>query len=99
MPPRAFILVLALIQPIGLSAKAIDYLSEVKPIFAENCYRCHGAAQQKSGFRMDTAALALKGGKTGPAFEPGKSENSLLIQAIKGTHADIARMPYKKPPL
>jgi mono/diheme cytochrome c family protein len=82
-----------------LAAAPVNYIREIKPVFAENCYRCHGASQQKGELRMDTAALALKGGETGPAFKPGKSAESLLVQAIKGTHEEISRMPYKKPPL
>ncbi|MDB6131732.1 MAG: cytochrome [Verrucomicrobiales bacterium] len=78
---------------------AVDYLQEVKPIFAEHCFRCHGGSQQKGGLRVDTGALALKGGDNGVSFKPGKSTESLLTQVIKGTHDDIARMPYKKPPL
>jgi mono/diheme cytochrome c family protein len=80
-------------------AAPADYLRDVKPIFAEHCYRCHGASQQKSGLRMDTAAFALKGGENGPAFKAGKSADSLLVQAVKGTHPDVSPMPYKKPPL
>jgi mono/diheme cytochrome c family protein len=80
-------------------AVAVDYVREVKPIFAEHCYRCHGASQQKGELRMDTAALALKGGENGPAFKAGKSAESLIVQAIKGEHDSISRMPYKKPPL
>ena len=83
----------------GFAAPPLDYVREVKPIFTENCCRCHGASQQKAGLRLDTAALALKGGDTGPAFKPGDSTQSLLVQALKGTHSDISRMPYKKPPL
>src|SRR4051812_11384298 len=96
--PATF-LILALIFAIDLSAKPVDYLTEIKPILAETCYRCHGAAQQKGGLRLDTAVFALKGGKTGPSFQPAKSEASLLVQVLKGTHPDIARMPYKKPAL
>lgn len=80
-------------------AAPVEYLRDVKPILAEHCHRCHGASQQKSGLRLDTAALALKGGETGPAYKPGKSAASLLIQVIEGTHAEIAKMPYKRPPL
>jgi len=83
----------------SFAAPSLDYLREVKPIFTDNCCRCHGASQQKAGLRLDTAALALKGGDTGPAFKPGNSVQSLLVQALKGTHPDISRMPYKKPPL
>ncbi|HVK59035.1 MAG TPA: PSD1 and planctomycete cytochrome C domain-containing protein [Candidatus Kapabacteria bacterium] len=82
-----------------MNASAVDYIREVKPIFAEHCYRCHGASQQKGDLRMDTAAQILKGGENGPAFESGKGEKSLLIQALKGAHESISQMPYKKPPL
>ncbi len=81
------------------SGTPVDYLREVKPVLAENCYRCHGASQQKAGLRLDTAAFALQGGESGPAYVAGKSAASLLIQALQGTHDDISRMPYKKPPL
>src|SRR5438045_1016945 len=78
----------------SFGAGAMDYLREIKPILAENCCRCHGASQQKAGLRLDTAALGLKGGENGPAFKPGKSAESLLVRLVKGTHPDIARMPY-----
>jgi len=82
-----------------VAAAPAEYIRDVKPILAENCYRCHGASQQKAGLRMDTAASALQGGETGAALKPGQSAQSLLIQLVKGTHAEIPRMPYKKPPL
>lgn len=75
---------------------AVDYVQEVKPLLATHCYKCHGVQQQKSELRLDTAALALKGGDSGPAFKPGKSAESLLVQTMKGTHETIAQMPYKK---
>src|SRR5437762_5614105 len=78
---------------------AVDYAREIKPLLAEQCYKCHGASQQKADLRLDTAALALKGGENGASLKPGQSGNSLLIQVVKGTRETIARMPYKKPPL
>jgi hypothetical protein len=78
---------------------AVDYTREVKPVLAEHCYKCHGAQQQKSGLRLDTAAFALKGGDSGAAFKSGNSKESLLIATARGEHDSIARMPYKKSPL
>ncbi len=78
---------------------AVDYIREVKPLLAEHCYKCHGASQQKSELRLDTAAFALKGGENGPAFKHGDSAKSLIIQTAKGAHDTIAQMPYKKPAL
>jgi hypothetical protein len=88
-----------LLAVLPMTFGAVDYTREIKPLLAEQCYKCHGASQQKSALRLDTAALALKGGENGPAFKPGKSAESLLIQTTRGTHENIARMPYKKPPL
>ncbi len=83
----------------ALVGAPVDYVKEIQPLLAQNCYQCHGASQPKHGLRLDTAAFALKGGQTGPAIRPGKSSDSLLVQVISGTHKDITRMPYKKPPL
>ena len=85
-------------EPAALAAP-VDYAREIQPLLAQHCYQCHGAMQPKHGLRLDTAASALKGGQSGPAFTPGKASASLLVQVISGTHKDITRMPYKKPPL
>ncbi len=82
-----------------LPAAPVDYVRDVKPILTQHCYRCHGASQQKSGMRADTAAFLRTGGDSGPSLVAGKSADSLLVQTILGTHDDIARMPYKKPAL
>ena len=81
------------------AAEPVDYLRQIKTVLAAHCYKCHGASQQKAGLRLDTAALALTGGRTGPALKPGDSSASLLVQAISGTHAELPRMPFKNPPL
>jgi hypothetical protein len=84
---------------LSVSAQTVDYMKEIKPILSSYCYQCHSETQQKHGLRVDTAANAIKGGQSGPAIVPGKSEESLLIQAVMGTAKDLARMPYKKSPL
>jgi len=76
----------------------IDYLKQIKPILAEKCYACHGVLKQKAGLRVDTAALAIKGGKHGSAIKPGDPANSLLLQRV--TAADESdRMPPEGKPL
>jgi hypothetical protein len=99
MKAVAAILLLALAASHSARGAATDYLRQVKPVLAEHCYRCHGASQQKGGLRLDTVAAALKGGENGPALKPGASAQSLLMQAVRGEHDNISRMPYKKPPL
>jgi Protein of unknown function (DUF1553)/Protein of unknown function (DUF1549)/Planctomycete cytochrome C len=83
----------------GTLARAVDYSRDVKPILAQACYDCHGPDQQKSGLRLDTAAWAQHGGKRGPAIQPGNPEESLILQAVQGTHSELPRMPFKREPL
>src|SRR5436190_7165756 len=77
----------------------VSFTEQIQPIFAHSCYECHGPEKQKAGLRLDQKTAALKGGDTGPLLVPGKSAESLLIQAVLGTKEDIARMPRKKDPL
>jgi mono/diheme cytochrome c family protein len=80
------------------AAEPVDYLRDVKPILAANCYACHGAEKQRSGLRLDTAAALLHGGNAGPAAVPGKSADSLLVKAVTGAD-DVKVMPPKGPRL
>jgi mono/diheme cytochrome c family protein len=76
----------------------VDYVRDIRPILAQHCYSCHNGKVQKGKLRLDTAALIRKGGRQGPAIIPGKAEQSLLIEAVKGSEG-ITQMPYNKPPL
>ena len=49
----------------------VDYASQVKPILTRHCVSCHGAVKPRGGLRLDTAAAALQGGKSGPVGAPG----------------------------
>ncbi len=52
------------------------------PVFQMRCVACHGKRKQEGGLDLRTRASRLKGGKSGPAFVPGKPEESLLIRRI-----------------
>ena len=67
---------------------------EVRPVLADNCYKCHGPKKQKSGLRLDSRELILKGGEVGPVVVPGKPEVSRLILAINHAKVkDVEAMP------
>jgi mono/diheme cytochrome c family protein len=74
--------------------RVVDYAADIKPILVKHCISCHGAEKQKSGLRLDSLEFARHGGDSGPAIEPGKSDESLLIQAVTGAEG-IAAMPPK----
>jgi hypothetical protein len=57
--------------------------NKVRPVLAENCYRCHGPeGKPKADLRVDSLAGLLAGGESGPAVVPGDPAESLLINAV-----------------
>jgi hypothetical protein len=80
------------------ASRTIDFDKDVRPIFAAHCLECHGLKKQKSDFRLDRKASALKGGDNGPAIIPAKSGESPLIRRVAGI-GDEEKMPPKGPPL
>ena len=34
--------------------KKVDFERDIKPIFQDRCYRCHGEQKQESSLRLDT---------------------------------------------
>lgn len=96
MHARLFLVLLSaacLVRAIG-AAEPVDYRREVKPILSSRCVSCHGALQQKAGLRLDASPLIRKGSKNGAILTPGKSADSLLIDAVLGK--DRSRMPPEK---
>jgi mono/diheme cytochrome c family protein len=77
--------------------RTVDYARDVQPIFAAACYRCHGDKKQRSGFRLDLKAAALKGGDNGKAILPGDSTASPLIRYVAGLEDTV--MPPSGPRL
>lgn len=70
---------------------------KVRPILAENCYKCHSVEEGKSrgGLTLDTRDGVLKGGEGGPALVPGDAGKSLLIQAVRYEDKDTQMPPNK----
>ncbi len=85
-------------HPSSSSRSPVDYAIQVKPLLTRHCVSCHGAAKPRGGLRLDTAAAALKGGKSGAVVLPGRGEESPLIAALRG-EGTTERMPLKRPPL
>ncbi|MBM3865002.1 MAG: DUF1553 domain-containing protein [Verrucomicrobia bacterium] len=98
-PPLRALLPLAAVASALPAPAAPHYLREVKPILTQHCVRCHGGAKEEAGLRLDTAANVRLGGASGSTVRTPGGRESLLLSVILDTHADIPRMPYKKPPL
>lgn len=73
---------------------AVDFAREVKPIFEQHCYECHGDKKQKGGLRLDVKEAALKGGDSkGPDIVPGEPKRSPLLRLITSRDADEVMPP------
>jgi cytochrome c len=80
-----------------LSPGSVEFYDQkVKPIFAANCYRCHGGMNHKGGLSIATMAGMLKGGHDGAVLVPGHPEESMLIKLIR--HEGPKNDPMPMPP-
>jgi mono/diheme cytochrome c family protein len=77
---------------------SVDYLRQVKPIFAQRCYACHGALKQKAGLRLDTGEFIRRGSEDSRIVLPDTVEESPLLERIKSTDKE-ERMPNEGEPL
>ena len=74
----------------------VSFAQDIAPLLARHCAACHGPALQQNGLRLDRRENALRGGKSGPAIEPGSSARSLLMKRLAGLD-DLQRMPPGRP--
>ncbi len=66
------------------ATRPVDFERDIQPLFARYCLTCHDGQKRRGGLRLDHRPDALAGGDSGPAFEAGKSGESLLIEKVAG---------------
>jgi len=69
----------------------VDYAKDVQPVLRQNCYGCHGPAQQMSGLRLDQRSSVFKAGMR--RVVPGSSANSFLYHRVSGTTYGLQMPP------
>lgn len=82
-----------------LDPQAVEFFeTRIRPVLIKHCYECHSAEADPvmGGLRVDTKAGLVTGGETGPAFEAGSPEQSLLIRALE--HEELEMPPEGKLP-
>ena len=57
--------------------------THIQPLLADNCFKCHGNIETKSGLSLMTPAEVLKGGDDGPAVVPGQPEKSHVYRYVQ----------------
>lgn len=79
-------------------ADAAVYADIIAPIFERRCVQCHKEGKAKGKLRMDTYEMLVKGGKEGPAIEPGSAAKSNIIVRIELPADDDEHMPPEGKP-
>ncbi|MDA1050707.1 MAG: PSD1 and planctomycete cytochrome C domain-containing protein [Planctomycetota bacterium] len=75
------------------TAEQIQFFeTNVRPLLAEQCFKCHGDKKQWGGLRLDSREALLRGGDSGEAIVPGEPDKSLLIRAVRQVDDDL-KMP------
>ena len=94
-PSRSSRDVLARDGATGDNARPVDFATQVRPLFARTCLKCHGPEKQRGGLRLDSRASVLKGGDSGePAIVPGDPDASALLERVASDDSTV-RMPPK----
>ena len=78
--------------------RPIDYLRDIRPLLADNCFNCHGPdeASRKGKYRLDLRESALKGGRSGLAgIVPNNPEGSEIIRRLTTDDASEVMPPPK----
>ncbi len=76
----------------------LDFNRDIRPIFSEHCYACHGPDEQKrkAGLRFDVAENAFQELKSGNrALVPGDLTKSVLVARISTADPDEVMPPPK----
>ncbi|MBI82602.1 MAG: hypothetical protein CMJ81_05345 [Planctomycetaceae bacterium] len=61
----------------------LTYEHDIRPIFKAYCFDCHGASEELKGeLDLRLKRLLVRGGKSGPAIQPGKPAESHLIRRV-----------------
>jgi hypothetical protein len=93
----------ALSSPAQTPDGKVDFEKQILPIFKERCFDCHqkertdpatGRVKKPKGkFRMDSAALMLKGGSEGSDIVPGDAAKSTVYTSTTLPDSDELAMP------
>lgn len=80
-------------SPEKLSEQERFFENSVRPLLVQKCLDCHsGDDSDESSLAIASRENLLTGADFGPSIQPGRSQDSVLIRAVKWTHKEL-RMP------
>jgi hypothetical protein len=96
---RHFISLALAVSPLLCGAAPVDFAREIRPMFSENCFACHGpdSNKRKAGLRLDQKESAFGKAESGEiAIVPGDVEKSELLRRVSSTDKDEVMPPPKE---
>jgi len=100
----AILLLFALCQPLLAKdvvpfSKQEHFQQRILPALKKHCYSCHSTEEKhEAGLFLDSRYGWENGGERGPAIQPKRPDESLLIQAIRYENSDLQMPPDGKLP-
>ena len=73
------------------------FQEKIAPVLKAHCAGCHTGPQAQGALQVGSLGDLMRGGKRGPALQPGRSSSSLLVQFLRGERNP--RMPVGGKPL
>ena len=62
----------------------LTFEKDIRPIFRNHCYDCHGSTKDKKGkLDLRLARFMVAGGESGPAIVSGNADKSFLVQRLR----------------
>jgi uncharacterized membrane protein len=79
-----------------LKVDKVSFEKEIRPIIQDMCFKCHGGEKVKGKFKLNTKALAMEGGESGKAINPGKPALSKFYTMLIDPDEDVVMPPPKE---
>ena len=92
----AYLNLAVLSAAIGLADAAVDYKRDVRPIFSDTCFKCHGPDKKarKAKLRLDTKGGVFGDEAPNGLISPGKpAESELYLRIATADHDDLMPPP------
>lgn len=82
--------------PPAATQKEVTFAKDIKPIFEQACFKCHGEEKQKAKLRVDSVEAIKKGSENGEIIVVGNSSKSSLVHTVAGLIEDMMMPPEGK---
>ena len=89
-----FIIALSLSASAVRADDKVAFNRDIRPILTNACFKCHGPAVRKGGFRLDVRDEAVKPARSGAVpIVAGKAADSELVKRLFATEKDEVMPP------